>query len=515
MATRWLLSVVTVVLLVDCAVGVTFSSRLIHRFSDEVKALRVSRNGAVSGTWPKRGSLEYYHMLQSSDVHRQKMKLGPRHQLLFPSEGSKTMHLGNDFGWLHYTWIDVGTPNVSFLVALDAGSDLLWVPCDCIQCAPLSASHYDSLDKDLNEYNPSGSTTSKHLNCSHQLCELGPKCKNPKQPCPYTVDYLSEDTSSSGFLVEDTLYLAAGSGETPNGSVRAPVIIGCGRQQSGGYLDGVAPDGLMGLGLGEISVPSFLAKEGLIRNSFSLCFDKDDAGRIYCSMLQLVKSLNLTYIIGVKSCCIGGSCLDKTNFKALVDSGTSFTFLPKEAYDMVVQEFDRQVNATSTSYEGYPWQYCYKTSSQEIPSVTLKFAENNSFVVHDPVFMVSGNQGVVGFCLAIEPIDGDSGIIGQNFMTGYRMVFDREKLELGWSRSNCQDLSGGETMPLTPPNSRSPNPLPTTEQQSAPGGHAVAPAVAGRTPSPSVAASQQLLRLHLLQFLLVLLLFLHPHTSGL
>lgn len=46
---------------------------------------------------------------------------------------------------LHYTWIDIGTPNVSFLVALDAGSDLLWVPCDCIQCAPLSASYYDSL----------------------------------------------------------------------------------------------------------------------------------------------------------------------------------------------------------------------------------------------------------------------------------------------------------------------------------------------------------------------------------
>ena len=46
---------------------------------------------------------------------------------------------------LHYTWIDIGTPNVSFLVALDTGSDLLWVPCDCIQCAPLSGGSYSSL----------------------------------------------------------------------------------------------------------------------------------------------------------------------------------------------------------------------------------------------------------------------------------------------------------------------------------------------------------------------------------
>lgn len=42
-------------------------------------------------------------------------------------------------------WIDIGTPKVSFLVALDAGSDLFWVPCDCVQCAPLSSSFYSSL----------------------------------------------------------------------------------------------------------------------------------------------------------------------------------------------------------------------------------------------------------------------------------------------------------------------------------------------------------------------------------
>lgn len=55
----------------------------------------------------------------------------------------------------------------------------------------------------------------------------------------------------------------------------------CGMKQSGGYLDGVAPDGLLGLGLQEISVPSFLAQAGLIQNSFSMCFNEDDSGRIF------------------------------------------------------------------------------------------------------------------------------------------------------------------------------------------------------------------------------------------
>lgn len=52
-------------------------------------------------------------------------------------------------------------------------------------------------------------------------------------------------------------------------------------KQSGGYLSGVAPDGLFGLGLGEISVLSSLAKEGLVQNSFSLCFNQDGSGRIF------------------------------------------------------------------------------------------------------------------------------------------------------------------------------------------------------------------------------------------
>ncbi|KAK1394210.1 hypothetical protein POM88_013266 [Heracleum sosnowskyi] len=45
-------------------------------------------------------------------------------------------------------------------------------------------------------------------------------------------------------------------------------------------------------------------------------------------------------------------------------------------------------------------------------------------------------QGLVGFCLAIQPTSEDMGTIRQNFMTGYRMVFDRENHKLGWSCSS-------------------------------------------------------------------------------
>lgn len=57
-------------------------------------------------------------------------------------------------------------------------------------------------------------------------------------------------------------------------------LSSCGQVQSGSFLDSAAPNGLLGLGLEKISVPSILASSGLISNSFSMCFGLDGIGRI-------------------------------------------------------------------------------------------------------------------------------------------------------------------------------------------------------------------------------------------
>lgn len=46
---------------------------------------------------------------------------------------------------LHYTTVQLGTPGVKFMVALDTGSDLFWVPCDCSRCAPTDGTVYASV----------------------------------------------------------------------------------------------------------------------------------------------------------------------------------------------------------------------------------------------------------------------------------------------------------------------------------------------------------------------------------
>ncbi|KAJ0086353.1 hypothetical protein Patl1_08472 [Pistacia atlantica] len=508
-------------LLFDGSAAVTFSSKLIHRFSDEAKARWISRGGgaSVADSWPNKKSVEYMEVLFGNDLKRQRMRVDlqssnkSQYQLLFPSHGSQTLYFGNQFYWLHYTWIDIGTPNVSFLVALDAGSNMLWVPCQCQQCAPLSASYYTSLrvlaikilrfayelilkwcslvfgasivqERNLSEYDPAASSSSKNLSCSNQLCKSRTNCNSLKDPCPYIAEYASEDTSSSGYLVEDVLHLASVSKHATQSSVQASVIIGCGRKQTGSYLDGAAPDGLMGLGTWRHFRRIFFGDQG-------------PASQQSTPFLPIGEKYD-TYFVEVESYCVGSSCLQQSGFQALVDSGSSFTFLPTDLYDKVVSKFDKLVTAKRIDLQGNSWKNCYNASSEElhsIPNMRLIFTTNQSFVVHNHIYSFPENQGFTVFCLTVMPADGDFGIIGQNFLMGHLMVFDRENLKLGWSHSNCEDVSDSSHVHLgPPPDVGSPNPLPTTEQQSTNNASAASPATAKRASSKSSAPS--ILQLH-------------------
>lgn len=46
---------------------------------------------------------------------------------------------------LHYATVKLGTPGMKFLVALDTGSDLFWVPCECTRCASIDGTSYASV----------------------------------------------------------------------------------------------------------------------------------------------------------------------------------------------------------------------------------------------------------------------------------------------------------------------------------------------------------------------------------
>ncbi|KDP23963.1 hypothetical protein JCGZ_25351 [Jatropha curcas] len=422
-----------------------------HRYSEKLK------NHFPQGKWPPKRSFQYYSELAHLDRTKRGRKLSNVDSSLAFSDGNSTFRI-SALGFLHYTTVELGTPGVKFMVALDTGSDLFWVPCDCSKCAPTEGTVYAS-DFELSIYNPKESSTSKKVTCNNNLCAHRNRCLGTFSSCPYMVSYVSAQTSTSGILVKDVLHLTTEDSDPE--SVKAYVTFGCGQVQSGSFLNTAAPNGLFGLGMDQISVPSILSRQGLIADSFSMCFGYDGVGRISFgdkgSPDQDETPFNLnpshpTYNITVTQIRVGTTLID-VDFTALFDSGTSFTYLVDPAYAMVSDNFHAQAKDRLRPPDPrIPFEYCYDMSPNAnaslIPSMRLTMQGGGQFAISDPVIVISTQNELV-YCLAVVK-STELNIIGQNFMTGYRIVFDRENYVLGWKKTNCYDMEDYSKFPMEP-----------------------------------------------------------------
>ncbi|MBA0608215.1 hypothetical protein Godav_020457 [Gossypium davidsonii] len=435
-----------------------------HRFSEPVK--NWSNSTGKLSHWPLKDSFEYYAVLAHRDRLLRGRKLSGANTTLSFADGNFTFQI-NSLGFLHYTTVQLGTPGVKFMVALDTGSDLFWVPCDCTKCAPTEGTVYASklncLSNTLFIYSATfalhgdgevGSSTSKKVTCSSSLCAQRNQCLGTFSNCPYMVSYMSAQTSTSGILVEDVLHLTTEDGHPD--SVEAYVTFGCGQVQSGSFLDVAAPNGLFGLGMEKIAVPSILSQEGLTADSFSMCFGDDGTGRISFgdkgSPDQEETPFNLnpshpTYNVTVTQIRVGTTLIDG-GFTALFDSGTSFTYLVDPTYSNLAVNFHSQTRDSRRPPDSrIPFEYCYDMSPDAnaslIPSMSLTMKGGSHFPVYDPIIVISTQSKLV-YCLAVVK-STELNIIGQNFMTGYRVVFDRERFVLGWKKFDCYDIEETNT----------------------------------------------------------------------
>ncbi|KAI3499930.1 hypothetical protein L1887_35744 [Cichorium endivia] len=442
-----------------------FTLKMHHRFSEPVKRWSEGISKLTPGDFPAKGSVEYYSQLADHDkIFRGRRLSDSGEERLTFSDGNSSFRISS-LGFLHYTTVSLGTPGQKFMVALDTGSDLFWVPCDCTRCASIDNTAYSS-DFKLSIYSPTRSSTSKKITCNHSMCTHRHDCLESEtfNTCPYSVSYVSSQTSTSGILMEDLLHLETEDSEGE--IIDAFVTFGCGQVQSGSFLDIAAPNGLFGLGLEKISVPSILSREGYTSDSFSMCFGHDGTGRITFgdkgSLDQEITPFNLdslhpTYNITVTQLRVGSSLID-SSFTALFDSGTSFTYLIEPHYTRLTQRFHVQTkDSRHPTDQRIPFEYCYDMSpyanTSLIPSMSFTMKGEGQFFIYDPVIVISTNREVV-YCLAVMR-STEMNIIGQNFMTGYRIVFDREELILGWRKSDCYDIENStdwSSKPLNPNN---------------------------------------------------------------
>ncbi|KAJ3691280.1 hypothetical protein LUZ61_020444 [Rhynchospora tenuis] len=445
-------------------VGDTFQVDFHHRFSDKVRQWAESQG--LPALWhPKKapkGSVEYF-----KELIRHDRALFSRHDRLLAATDVYNFAASNEtinfpsLGFLHYASVTVGTPNQTFLVALTTGSDLFWLPCNCKMCAPLTSPSYGDLE--FSTYSTNASSTSKTISCGSSQCNLlnnqGGNCTGMSSNCSYAINYSIVNTSSSGFLVEDVLYL--GKGSTGTDIIQTPIVFGCGEFQTGAFLGTVAPNGLMGLGIANVSVPTMLARKGLITDSFSMCFSIDGSGRLNFgdegssdqSETPLTIDKNLPhYNISIEGMVIG-NITTKTSFTALVNAGAAFTILANQVYKELTNIFTAQVTETQISDPTLPFEYCYQLSSGQtevsFPEVNFTTKGGSQFPVLNPIVILISekNQRPVGYCLAVQPSNSKN-IIGNNFLTGLRVVFNREKKVLGWKPFDCYSTESSTIHPI-------------------------------------------------------------------
>ncbi|CAL9104286.1 unnamed protein product, partial [Musa textilis] len=193
---------------------------------------RAEAHGVARIRWPQKGTVEYYASLARHDR-------ALRGRSLALADGNAAFPEQN-LEFLYYAVVPLGTPKKHFLVALNTENGWFWVPCDCLQYAPTSnpikygvslsspfGLNHVAAKRDLHVYSPTNSSTSRSVLCSDSIC--GNTCPGSNATCPYSVDYLYANTSSSGPLVSDALYLV--TDDAAQQPVKAPVVFGCGRNQ--------------------------------------------------------------------------------------------------------------------------------------------------------------------------------------------------------------------------------------------------------------------------------------------
>ncbi|RID46827.1 hypothetical protein BRARA_I03467 [Brassica rapa] len=455
-----------------CEATGKFSFEVHHMFSDAVK-----QNLGFDNLVPEEGSLEYFKVLAQRDLFRGRgLASNNEDSPLTSAEGNLTVFV-SFLGSLHYANVSVGTPATWFLVALDTGSDLFWLPCNCgVTCISDLKDAGFPQSVPLNLYSPNTSSTSSSIRCSDDRCFESERCSSPSSSvCPYQVSE-STTTTSTGTLLQDVFHLVTEDVDLK--PVEANVTLGCGQRQTGLFQNFQAVNGVLGLGVKDYSVPSLLAKAKLAANSFSICFGRvigvvgrisfGDKGYTDQSETPFISvEPSTAYGVNVTGLSVGKKAVGFSMF-AQFDTGSSYTHLREPAYSAFTKAFNsRALDIRTPSDPQFPFEFCYNLSPNAtnitFPPIDMTFEGGSVMSIKNPFVTIKTEGGGRMYCLSIVKIEDLSpNIIGQNLMAGYRIVFDRERMVLGWKRSNCFE---DESLTSAPPAEFGDSPPPPSESE--------------------------------------------------
>ncbi|KAL1344481.1 hypothetical protein HN51_018350 [Arachis hypogaea] len=365
-----------------------------------------------------------------------------------PSRSSgHTFHFaiqGNVYPLGYYTVkVAIGNPPQLYDLDIDSGSDLTWVQSKpCKTCTPRSQYY---------PYNPNS-----NIQCKEPLCAaLNRNCVPPTGPCKYKIEY-ADNEFCSGVLVRDFI-----SFRLDDGSVLHPQLgFGSGFDQTPSnhhHSSHIKTAGVFGLGNGKTSILSQLSSLGYIRNVFGHCLSSKGGGRLFLGdddiktsktlvwtpILRSSSSSNIEhYRAGPVDLLFNGKQA-VNGLEVVFDSGSTYTYLNKKAYNVLFGLINNDLgNKVQRATEDTTLAICWKGQNLfgYFKNIVLNFPKTKSqFVLTPQSYLIVSERH--NTCLgildgSIEEL-GDTNIIGDVSFQDKLVVYDNEKMQIGWVPDNC------------------------------------------------------------------------------
>ncbi|CAL9090650.1 unnamed protein product [Musa acuminata var. zebrina] len=379
----------------------------------------------------------------------------------------------------------LGTPPQQLSLLLDTGSHLTWVPCSssyqCRSCSSPSAAP-------IIPFLPKSSSSTRLVGCHNPRClwihprdrlSRCPSCNStsddgcPAVPCPpYAIIYGSGSTA--GLLMLETLAF-------PHRTV-PDFAVGC------SILSERQPAGVAGFGRGAPSLPSQM---GLKRFSYCLISRRYDDDAVESGFLVLdpakddtsrglsftpflnntatgaveASPFSIYYYVGLREIAVGGEKVgvprsalipnSRGNGGAIVDSGTTFTYMAPPVFKPLVAAFVNRVagrykrSAAVEARTGLRPCFALPPDSAEVelPELTFRFDGHAEMRLPPENYFAFTGPDRAAMCLTIVS-DSDGGassdnaggpaiILGNFQQQDYYMAYDLEKGRLGLRRQSC------------------------------------------------------------------------------
>lgn len=377
-----------------------------------------------------------------------------------------------------------GTPAQTLTFVMDTGSSLLWFPCTS-RYACASCSFPNSDPSKIRRFIPKLSSSAKLVGCRNPKCAwiFGPaaasRCRDEcasgrncsQQTCPpYIIQYGSGNTA--GVLLSETLSFSKDR-KVPG------FLAGC------SLFSTRQPAGIAGFGRGSESLPSQM---GLRRFSYCLLsrrFDDTSASsdlvldpgsggdrktdRVVYTPFRANPGLPGSafkdyYYIGLRKVLVGGKAVKVPhrylvpgadgNGGAIVDSGSTFTFMERPVLNAVAEELERQM-ANYSRAKGVEARTgltpCFDLSGRghavTVPELSLQFKGGARMALPLENYLVLVGEGSGVACVAIVTDDAPIGpevsggpavILGSFQQQNFYVEYDLENERFGFRKQSCK-----------------------------------------------------------------------------